>query len=152
MKCEKCGKNMANCHYISNINGKVTEQHLCSQCAAELDEKENVFAGAERSFNEMWNSFFAPRSSRRFPSFGFSVPDSFFDFQPFGLPLFRLTETPEKDAENAPAKTEETSGVDPEMARQRELNVLRAKMKEAVAAEEFETAAKLRDQIRAMEK
>ena len=35
MKCQKCGKNEVNFHYSSNINGCVTETHLCSGCAAE---------------------------------------------------------------------------------------------------------------------
>lgn len=34
MKCEKCGKNIANTHIHSVINGKVTNLNLCSNCAA----------------------------------------------------------------------------------------------------------------------
>lgn len=33
MKCEKCNKNDATTHYTQNINGQVTEMHLCGECA-----------------------------------------------------------------------------------------------------------------------
>lgn len=34
MKCDKCGKNIANTHIRSVINGRVTNLNLCSDCAA----------------------------------------------------------------------------------------------------------------------
>ena len=34
MKCQECGKNEVNFHYSSNVDGSVTETHLCSECAA----------------------------------------------------------------------------------------------------------------------
>lgn len=36
MKCEHCNKNEATTHIKKNINGEVTEMHLCSECAKEL--------------------------------------------------------------------------------------------------------------------
>ena len=36
MRCDRCGKNEATFYYKSNINGKVTQIHLCPQCAEEL--------------------------------------------------------------------------------------------------------------------
>ena len=36
MKCERCGRNEATFYYQSNINGRVTQVHLCPDCAAEL--------------------------------------------------------------------------------------------------------------------
>lgn len=36
MKCQKCGQNEANTHFVQNINGKATELWLCSDCAEEL--------------------------------------------------------------------------------------------------------------------
>ncbi len=35
MLCDKCKKNEATTYYKSNINGQITEQHLCSECAKE---------------------------------------------------------------------------------------------------------------------
>lgn len=34
MLCDKCGKNPATVHYKQVVNGQVSEQHLCGQCAA----------------------------------------------------------------------------------------------------------------------
>jgi len=36
MLCEKCNKNIANVYLKNNINGNVTESHLCSSCAGEV--------------------------------------------------------------------------------------------------------------------
>ncbi len=48
MKCQNCNKNEANAFVRKNINGKVTEMHLCSECAAKLGimhdfSVENIF-------------------------------------------------------------------------------------------------------------
>lgn len=37
MLCQKCGKNEATTHYKQIINGKKTEMHLCSECAAKMN-------------------------------------------------------------------------------------------------------------------
>lgn len=36
MLCEKCNKNIANVYLKNNINGNITENHLCSSCAGEI--------------------------------------------------------------------------------------------------------------------
>lgn len=33
MKCENCGKNEVTFVYQSNVNGQITEKHLCAECA-----------------------------------------------------------------------------------------------------------------------
>ena len=46
MLCEKCNKNIANVYLKNNINGNVTESHLCSSCASELyGQNYNPLAG-----------------------------------------------------------------------------------------------------------
>ena len=147
MKCEKCGKRVANYHYMSNVNGKVTEQHLCDQCAAELEGKDNVFANAGKMFDQMWNNFWGDGFGRlTMPSFG-----SFFGAPTLVMPRFQLTL-------DHPAATQETTEstatttADPEMAKQRQINMLREQIKTAVENEQYEKAAELRDQIRALEK
>lgn len=37
MKCEHCGKNEVTFVYQSNVNGQVTEKHLCGECAEKLE-------------------------------------------------------------------------------------------------------------------
>ena len=36
MKCQNCGRNEATYYYKSSINGRVTETHLCADCARKL--------------------------------------------------------------------------------------------------------------------
>ena len=36
MKCSNCGKNNANVSFNQNINGEVTNLHLCEECAHKL--------------------------------------------------------------------------------------------------------------------
>lgn len=42
MLCEKCGKNTANMYYKQIINGKTSEYRLCSECAGNLKEKGEI--------------------------------------------------------------------------------------------------------------
>ena len=61
MKCENCGKNEVTFIYQSNINGQVTEKHLCSECAEKLGLTRQVAARSQR----MMRNFFGDR--RRIP-------------------------------------------------------------------------------------
>ena len=54
MKCEHCGKNEATFYYKSNINGKVTEHHLCADCAKEMGYVNDL----EKSFTNFSASMF----------------------------------------------------------------------------------------------
>ena len=58
MKCERCGRNEATFYYQSNINGRVTQVHLCPDCAAELGYTSRL----EQSFRPFRRSFFDPFS------------------------------------------------------------------------------------------
>ena len=58
MKCERCGQREATFYYQSNINGRVTQVHLCPECAAEL----GYTRGMSNSFRSFRRSFFDPFS------------------------------------------------------------------------------------------
>ena len=140
MKCQHCGKNDATFYFKSNVNGHVTEQHLCADCAREL--------GLDRSFRtSLWD-------------------DDFFT-RPFGLlqPLFGglgtrlLTEFPEpvdaaQEARTAVAQQERPAeglvddAEQEALQRQRQRNALQAQMKAAIESENFEEAARLRDELK----
>ena len=49
MKCENCGKNEVTFVYQSNINGTVTEKHLCGHGAEELGYTRQMPAVPERT-------------------------------------------------------------------------------------------------------
>jgi protein arginine kinase activator len=142
MKCENCGKNEANYHYRSNINGKVTERHLCSECAGKLGYEENVFAGVGSMFENMFSDFFG-RTERYLSSFS-PWPGMRLTMPALFMPSIEIQAENEQPAEKAPA--------DPELKKAREINALRGQMAEAVEKEEFEKAAEIRDKIRELEK
>ena len=162
MKCERCGNYEATCHYTSNINGKITESHLCPECAGESDfgrgffeETERMLGGVMRDFGD----FFSAPSLM--PSFGFSP---FFSLPSFASPraALGLRERPAQTEKRgcsctscgcAETKQEKKCAeADPELSRRREINELREQMRAFAEAEEFEKAAEIRDKLRELEK
>jgi len=158
MKCEHCGKNEVTFVYQSNINGKVTEKHLCGECAEQLGYTRQIAAHNRRMQNFLNDGFF-----------GRSLLDDFFSPMPSLLGrMNRMLESPFDDFfadmpalnSSGDTKTEQSQQKQEELVSQeeqnsfsneRKLNALRLEMKQAVSQENFERAAELRDQIRAME-
>jgi len=153
MKCQKCGSNEVNFHYSTNVNGCVTETHLCSNCAAECGYDINKFFNREQSFD------IGSLLSGIFP-----VREGFNGFMPPAIPVIRSTAfipiavqsnnavRGATDMCNCGCETgtvrRPNTEVDEEMKQRRELN---AQMRAAVEKEEFEKAAELRDKIKALE-
>lgn len=158
MKCEHCGKNEVTFVYQSNLNGKVTEKHLCGECAEQLGYTKHIAAHSRRMQNFMNEGFF-----------GRSLFDDFFTpvpsllgrmnrvlespFDDFFADMPALNSTGETKTEQVPQKQEELVSQEEQknFSNERELNALRVEMKRAVEQEHFERAAELRDRIRAME-
>ena len=145
MKCQNCGKNEATFYYKSNINGRVMESHLCPQCARQLGLVQDMRRPMISSF---WDD------------------DDFFT-RPFRMlePLLggfgsRLrTEVPEpvdvtqqaRRAAEEPREDNLVQGDEREkLSRQRQRNALETQLRHAVETENFEEAAKLRDQLRSL--
>lgn len=153
MKCENCGKNEVAFVYQSNINGVVEEKHLCAECAEKLGYTRQMAARSQRMMQSFFGGgfledFFSPRPLLLG---GRSWMDDPFD--DFFADMPALGAAPAKRQESAP---EETGGlVDHEeqsrFSKMRKVNALRMEMKKAVRHEEFERAAQLRDEIRALE-
>ena len=147
MRCDRCGKNEATFYYKSNINGKVTQVHLCHQCAEELGYTDSFRSAG------MTGGLFGDFFSRPF-----GMLEPFFS----GLGSRMLTEFPEpvdvlgQARESTPAQ-EDTGDLLPRdeqdaLTRQRKRNALQTQMNLAVQEERFEEAAKLRDELKALEK
>lgn len=140
MKCQKCGRNDVNFHYSSNINGCVTEEHLCSDCAAESGyDMEQMF-----SLGQMFDigSIFDPV----FPVAVLPVA-----MQPLMGAGIRAKRRQTDTCGCGYGKTASINAnveVDEKMKTQRELNM---QMRIAVNNEEFEKAAELRDKIKELE-
>lgn len=158
MKCENCGKNEVTFVYQSNINGKVEEKHLCSECAEKLGYTQRIAAHNQRMMHNFFgNSFFGggllddffspmPSLMSRMNRFLEDPFDDFFSDMPaLGAPAQQNQQQEEKK-DNLVEKEEQSR-----FARMRQLNALRMEMKKAVHQENFERAAELRDQIKALE-
>ena len=145
MKCQNCGKNEATFYYRSSINGRVMESHLCPQCARQLGLVQDMRRPMMSSF---WDDddFFTRPFRMLEPLLG-----------GFGSRL--LTEFPEpvdvtRQAQQAVAEAPEDALVDKaeqeRFSLQRQRNALQTQLCHAVEAEDFESAAKLRDQLKAL--
>jgi protein arginine kinase activator len=155
MKCENCGKNEVTFVYQSNINGKVTEKHLCADCAEKLGYTQRIAAHSQRmmqnffgdSFGSFLDDFFTPMPSLM-GGMCRMLEDPFDDF---------FTEMPALGAgtvqQQEEQKKEDLVGQEEQsrFARMRQMNALKMEMKKAVRQENFERAAQLRDQIHQLE-
>ena len=171
MKCTNCGKNNAVNHYRFEENGKVTEAHLCHECACKLQPEKEFAARGREMLSDMFSGGFFGDSlfDRAFGGLtgrtaGRGLLDSFFGHDPFegffgvspfamlGMPRIEITfpEAAKTDTQEG-AEAENETHIDPELSKKREINALREQMCAAAEAEDYEKAAELRDKLRAME-
>lgn len=160
MKCENCGKNEVTFVYQSNINGKVTEKHLCSECAEKLGYTQQIaahsrsmmqnFFGGSLLGNGFFDDFFSPMPSLMGRS-GWMLEDPFDDFFA-DMPALSAAPAQQRE-ENCQQKQNDLVGKEEQsrFAYMRQMNALKLEMKKAVHQENFERAAQLRDQIRQLE-
>ena len=159
MKCENCGKNEVTFIYQSNINGKVTEKHLCSECAEKLGYTQKIaarnrsmmqsFFGGSLLGNGFFDDFFSPMPSLMGRS-GWLLEDPFDDFfaemPALSSAPVQQQEEQQKQQNDLVVKEEQSR-----FAYMRQVNALKLEMKKAVHQENFERAAQLRDQIHQLE-
>lgn len=144
MKCQNCGKNEATFYYKSNINGRVMESHLCPECARQLGLVQDM---RQPLMDSLWDDDFFTRPFRMLePLLG-----------GFGSRL--LTEFPEpvdvtQEARRTAAEPQDDSLVQgderEQLSRRRQRNALETQLRHAVETENFEEAARLRDQLRSL--
>ena len=132
MKCEHCGRNDATFYYRSNVNGRVSEAHLCETCASAL--------GYRTELSGAWDDLFSllPRV----------VGGE--DFAPSFTPAARraLHILPSEEEHEQPLLSEQEQR---ELRRERERNALHIALDEALEQEDYEQAAKLRDELKRLE-
>lgn len=156
MKCENCGKNEVTFVYQSNVNGKVTEAHLCSDCAEKLGYTQKIAAHSQRMMQGFGNLF----GGNFFDDFWSPMPrlwgqmnqmlenpfDDFFSDMPvLGSANQNTVQEPQKQETLVDQKEQS------HFSYLRQLNALKMEMKKAVHQENFERAAELRDQIHDLE-
>ena len=132
MKCENCGRNDATFYYRSNVNGRVSEAHLCEDCAEALGYRTNL-RGA-------WDELFSllPRVVG-----GEDLAPSFTPAAHRALHIL-----PNEEEHEQPLLSEREQR---EVRRERERNALRVALDEALEREDYEQAAKLRDELKRLE-
>ena len=157
MKCEHCGKNEVTFVYQSNVNGKVTEVHLCSDCAEKLGYTQKLAAHNQRMMQSFFGNsffsgglmddFFSPRSLLSGRN-GWLLEDPFEDFFADMPALSAAPAQPKEEQKQNDLVGQEDQS---RFARMRQMNALKQEMKKAVRQENFERAAELRDQLHALE-
>ncbi|GAB6932097.1 MAG TPA: UvrB/UvrC motif-containing protein [Calditerricola sp.] len=164
MMCQECGQRPATLHFTKIVNGDKTEFHLCERCAREKGELipgmsntfsiHNLLSGL-MNFDVPTHTGHPAQALRcnvcgltytQFSKTGrFGCPACYEAFDAHLEPLFRRLHGATAHTGKVPARA---GGV---MRLARELERLKAELKQAVAREEFERAAQLRDRIRQLE-
>ena len=147
MKCQNCGKNEINFHYSSNVNGNVSEAHLCSECASKMGYGFGRAIAVDSIFDSLI-PLLMPRSPMTAQMTDFS----------YGTPWLSWARTGLDSGEcgcggscEMPISENNDVELDGEMKKRREINVIREQMLLAAEKEDYEKAAELRDQIKQME-
>ena len=137
MKCDRCGKNEATFHYKTNINGRVTEVHLCPDCARAMG-----YAGSvERRMSSWFDDDWFDRPFRMLEPF----------FGGFGSRMLTEFPQPVDVLEQAQSAGPESSAAEAmSLALERKRNALETQLHNAVAEERYEDAARLRDELKAL--
>lgn len=154
MKCQHCGKNEVTFVYRSSINGRTEEQRLCGECAEKLGFTRGLLEGpgamAQRLFGGgLWGDFFSPTlpaSLLGLRGMMESPFDDFFEAMPALTAASPEAEGTEKKPQELLSREEHSR-----FAALRQLNALRMEQKKAIHREDFEEAARLRDEIRKLE-
>ena len=170
MLCENCKKLEANTTITKNINGHVTVRHLCGQCAAKqgLGAVGSVFGSMLGGiFSDMVGA--GPVAKCRVCGSTFSdftrtgkagCPNCYTEFYPQLLPTLQKIHGKVghvgKVGESAPKpeepKQEAPSAVEKPTPSKEEIRAeLKAQLAKAIEVQEFEQAAQLRDQIKALD-
>jgi len=163
MLCKKCGKNEASVYMRRTVNGESTEIALCSECAkSEPDVMKMMKGGIAQDLNFFGGLFDFPSirggasKAEHCPLCGATYEDiagsgrvgcgSCYDtFRGQLASSIARLHGNVRHTGRAPARFKAKN------ERADKLKTLRKEQQKAIAAEDFERAAKLRDEIRALE-
>lgn len=166
MLCEKCQERPATVHYTEVINNKQRKMHLCEVCAGQVQAESFGFLPQMNLHNFLagfWNQVpgmqqFAPRTREDAKCPGCGMPESLFAqrgllgcgecYQHFGERLDPLMRRIHGSCSHNGKVPVRTGG---RIRFRKQIEDLRAQLQNAVAREEFEQAAQLRDRIRQLE-
>ena len=164
MQCDICHKEEATVHLTEIINNKMTKLHLCEQCAREKSQEmeehfglADLLSGLADLVPVVEKKEKAAEISIKCPSCGFTFqnfrkmgrlgcPKCYDTFRNQLSPLLRKIHGSDSHIGKMPLKKE--------VIRDKEalMTNLKERLGEAIKREEFEEAARLRDQIKALER
>lgn len=172
MLCETCKKRTATVFYNENMNGKTRSFSLCGECAAKLREKGDIqditsmIGSFADPFSDLHNEFFhgffgipaekAISGQKKCPDCGCTYaeieksgrvgcPTCYTTFEAELARLIRSVHGATTHLGSVPSRHRA------KQALEEQLKQKRAALKEAIQKEDYEHAAALRDEIRAME-
>lgn len=164
MLCENCKKNNATTYFKRNINGNIQEVYLCSECAAKLD-----LGGMSSSlFDFFMPSQFRVRAEREQKKCGCGTtfynisktgkvgcPDCYETFKNELAAILKKINGAKQHTGRCPERfkeggSEKVCSVNSEATVENTEESLRKQLETAIKSENFEEAAKLRDQIKAL--
>lgn len=177
MMCSNCGKKEANFMYTEIINGVKKEVRLCSDCARKLGYLDNMsfnmpldfsnfFGDFLNEYDSLMPSLFAEKTKALKCSSCGTDYDEFLTTGQFGCsncydvfqdriePLLRQLHGDTKYLGKKSANRLSKINVNLEKEEVKEdnkLNTLKRNLKEAIKVENYEEAAKIRDEIKAIE-
>ncbi len=159
MLCEQCGKKQASVHVTKIQNGQKIERHLCKECAQQSSE---FSTGID--FQNMLSSFFEypqtwgqkARPKQGCPVCGSTLTDIQNRSQLGCSQCYTTFDSEVNTLLRRIHGTTEHVGKIPESSHgrirlERQVQDLREQLQQAIAEEQYEKAAELRDQIRSLE-
>ncbi|MBQ6803653.1 MAG: UvrB/UvrC motif-containing protein [Clostridia bacterium] len=152
MLCEECGKQPAEVVLTTVVNGQSTTRHLCRECVKKYKagDIQAVLAAVLSTMAQKQQTpdITCPNCGETYAEFQKSgmlgCAECYQAFRKELTPLITRVQGRAQHAGRRPPVSEE------EQARINEMEALRARMEAAVAEENFEEAAKLRDALRAL--
>ncbi|MBQ8357659.1 MAG: UvrB/UvrC motif-containing protein [Clostridia bacterium] len=173
MKCESCKQKEATFFYEENVNGQARSLHLCADCAAKLQADGKLFSEHAEgfpfpSFTQLHNNFLdglfgiaaspvTKESKNTCPGCGATWGDLMKDGKAFCPQCYTtFGEELEPTLRSLHGHVTHTGRAPAGRRAQREkrdrLASLKTQLANAIKEEKFEDAAKLRDEIRTLEK
>ncbi len=154
MLCEHCNINEANFHRVQVTNGVRSETHLCAQCLASQQGAANIGNMIAALFSPV--EYVAPASQlackrcgttpARFQQTGrLGCEQCYTDLNGMIEPLLKRVQGRSRHIGRVPEGFKQPEPADP-------VQELRNQIADAIAKEDYETAAQLRDEIKKHEK
>lgn len=167
MKCEICHKNNASVHLTEIVNDSVTELHICEECAqakgtqleqnfdfADLLAGLSEFGGIDGAIGKVSSGLpkqqvcqFCGMTYEQFKKTGrFGCAGCYSQFKANIVPLLKRVHGSSQHLGKIPGGTLK------EVQTMEKIKELKFKLEKAVEVEDFESAAKIRDEIKSIER